>query len=103
MRDIRDAFAEALKDMRLQAALAQTDFPPLVSREYVSLLERGLRAPTLETIDGLAKVLDIPPLALILQCYLLRDPTITLEELLGQAVKQVRFDRIENASRNREP
>ncbi|MCE0969434.1 helix-turn-helix domain-containing protein [Pseudomonas sp. NMI4491_12] len=100
MLDIREAFAQALKDMRHRAALAQTDFPPVVSREHISLLERGLRAPTLEAIDDLAKVLGISPLALVLQCYLLRDPTTSFEELIGEAVKQVRFDRIENAAKH---
>ncbi|MBA1317253.1 helix-turn-helix transcriptional regulator [Pseudomonas monteilii] len=94
MSDIRQAFAEALKDLRLGANLAQTDFPPIISREHVSLLERGLRAPTLETIDMLAQVLGVSPLALIIQCYLIRDPSVDMDHLLSDAVQDVRYKRV---------
>lgn len=90
MRDLRDAFALALKELRMHADKAQTDFPPDVSREYVSLLERGLRSPTLETIDSLAKVLGVSPLALIIQCYQKREPEKSLEDLLNEAKAQVK-------------
>lgn len=94
MRELNDAFAQALKDMRLRANLAQSDFPPEVSREYVSLLERGLRSPSLEAIDNLAKVIGISPLALVLQCYLYRDPSTSFETLLGKAIGEVRMEMI---------
>ncbi|SUD33710.1 PbsX family transcriptional regulator [Pseudomonas fluorescens] len=56
MRELNDAFALALRDMRHQANLAQSDFPPRVSREYISLLERGLRSPSL----GIPRALGHP-------------------------------------------
>lgn len=89
MSDLKEAFALALKELRMRADLAQNDFPPDVSREYVSLLERGLRSPTLETIDSLAKVMGISPLTLVIQCYMRRDPGRSLDELLGEAKLQV--------------
>lgn len=92
MRDLKEAFALALKQLRMRADLAQNDFPPDVSREYVSLLERGLRTPTLETIDSLAKVMGISPLALVIQCYMWREPDRSLEELMGEAKLQVSRD-----------
>lgn len=95
MRDLKAAFGLALKQLRMRAELAQNDFPPDVSREYVSLLERGLRAPTLETIDSLAKVMGISPLALVVQCYMWREPDRSLEELMDEAGLQVRRDLIE--------
>lgn len=89
MRELNDAFAQALRDLRHKANLAQNDFPPKVSREYISLLERGLRTPSLRAIDDLAEVLGISPLALVLQCYLHRDSSTSLEILLEKAVRDV--------------
>ncbi|APF00048.1 helix-turn-helix domain-containing protein [Pseudomonas putida] len=89
MSDLKEAFALALKQLRMRADLAQNDFPPQISREYVSLLERGLRSPSLETIDSLAKVMGISPLTLIIQCYMQHEPGKSLDELLGEARLQV--------------
>ena len=36
-----------------------------LSVSYVSMLERGLRAPPLETLEALAKALGVPPLDLL--------------------------------------
>lgn len=94
MRELNDAFALALRDMRHQANLAQSDFPPRVSREYISLLERGLRSPSLKVIDDLAGIMGISPLALVLQCYLHRDPSTSFEALLAKAVRDVRVEMI---------
>lgn len=94
MRELNDAFALALRDMRHQANLAQSDFPPRVSREYISLLERGLRSPSLKVIDDLAEIMGISPLALVLQCYLHRDPSTSFEALLAKAVRDVRVEMI---------
>jgi transcriptional regulator with XRE-family HTH domain len=94
MRELNDAFALALRDMRHQANLAQSDFPPRVSREYISLLERGLRSPSLKVIDDLAEIMGISPLSLVLQCYLHRDPSTSFEALLATAVRDVRVEMI---------
>ncbi|WNZ85161.1 helix-turn-helix transcriptional regulator [Pseudomonas sp. P108] len=94
MRELNDAFAQALRDMRHKADLAQTDFAPKVSREYISLLERGLRSPSLKAIDDLAEGMGISPLALVLQCYLHRDPSTSFETLLAKAVRDVRLEMI---------
>ena len=94
MRELNDAFALALRDMRHQANLAQSDFPPRVSREYISLLERGLRSPSLKVIDDLAEIMGISPLSLVLQCYLHRDPSMSFEALLATAVRDVRVEMI---------
>jgi transcriptional regulator with XRE-family HTH domain len=94
MRELNEAFGRALRDMRLKANLAQVDFPPKVSREHVSLLERGLRSPSLEAIDKLAEVMGISPLALVLQCYLYRDQSKSIEILVGKAMSEVRMEMI---------
>jgi transcriptional regulator with XRE-family HTH domain len=100
MRELNDAFGQALKDLRLKANLAQSDFPPKVSREHVSLLERGLRSPSLEAIDELADVMGISPLSLVLQCYLHRDPSTSFEALLARAVNEIRIERISGIPKN---
>lgn len=94
MRELNDAFAQALRDLRHKANLAQTDFPPKVSREYISLLERGMRSPSLKVIDDLAEVMGVSPLSLVLQCYLHRDPCVSFESLIGKAVREVRPEMI---------
>lgn len=94
MRELNDAFALALRDMRHQANLAQSDFPPRVSREYISLLERGLRSPSLKVIDDLAEIMGISPLSLVLQCYLHRDPSTSFEGILAKAVRDLRVEMI---------
>jgi transcriptional regulator with XRE-family HTH domain len=68
------AFGRVLREARRQKGLSQealageADF----DRTYPSLLERGLRTPTLTVIFQLAEVLEVSPASLI---------TKTLEEL----------------------
>lgn len=45
-----------------QAALSKK---AKISVSYMSMLERGLRVPPLETLEALAKALGVPPLDLI--------------------------------------
>jgi len=45
-----------------QAALAKKS---KISVSYVSMLERGMRVPPLETLETIAKALGVPPLDLI--------------------------------------
>ncbi len=92
MRALNEAFAHALRSLRLDAEMTQYDFPPQVSREYMSLLERGARSPSLEMIDLLARKLGIHPLTLVAQCYLSQSPTPTLDQLLITVENQVRLD-----------
>ncbi|WP_434704895.1 helix-turn-helix transcriptional regulator [Pseudomonas sp. Z1-12] len=102
MRELNEAFGQALRDMRLKANLAQVDFPPNVSREHISLLERGLRSPSLDVIDKLAEVIGISPLALVLQCYLYRDPSKDIEILVGIAMSEVRKEMIAGAPKKQD-
>ena len=67
------AFGRVLRETRRQKGLSQEDLAGAVfDRTYPSLLERGLRTPTLTVIFQLAEVLDISPASLV---------TKTLEEL----------------------
>jgi transcriptional regulator with XRE-family HTH domain len=55
------AFGEVLRDCRKKAGFTQEALADVanIDRTFVSLLERGLRQPTLETLFSLARALDI--------------------------------------------
>ena len=65
----RNQFARALKQARRATGLTQEDFAVESSRTYVSTLERGLQSPTLNKVDGLARVMGVHPLTLLLMAY----------------------------------
>jgi transcriptional regulator with XRE-family HTH domain len=66
-RTIPQAFGEVLRDYRTKAGISQENlaFRSDLDRTYISLLERGLRQPTLETLFRLAGVLEIAPATMI--------------------------------------
>ncbi|MGH8140830.1 MAG: helix-turn-helix domain-containing protein [Steroidobacteraceae bacterium] len=68
------AFGRVLRETRRQKGLSQEDLAGAgeFDRTYPSLLERGLRTPTLTVIFQLAEVLEISAASLV---------TKTLEEL----------------------
>jgi transcriptional regulator with XRE-family HTH domain len=61
------AFGEILRDCRDKAGVSQEELASRadVDRTYVSLLERGLRQPTLDTLFRLAAGLNIAPATLV--------------------------------------
>jgi len=54
-------FGKVLQDMRRNANLSQEKLAELAGydRTYISLLERGLRQPTITTLFDLAKALNV--------------------------------------------
>jgi transcriptional regulator with XRE-family HTH domain len=58
--------AQNLRSVRTRQNLSQQVVAKKarVSVSYISMLERGERTPTLETLDGLAKALGVSPLHL---------------------------------------
>ena len=78
--------------MRLRQRLTQEDFSIVSSRTYLSTLERGLRCPTIEKLDELAKRMEIHPLSLMVQAYLIQDPDINLDSLLNRIKQEVLVD-----------
>lgn len=57
---IERRFGAALRSRRIELALSQEElaFRAEIDRTFVSMLERGLRMPSLGTILSLAKALD---------------------------------------------
>lgn len=83
----KQAFGNALRDMRYRRQLTQEDFSQVSSRTYLSTLERGMYSPTLDKIDELASVLQVHPLSLVALYHLNRHPDTSLDQLL-QTVRQ---------------
>jgi len=60
-KSIPEAFGEVLRECRAKAGISQEQLALQadLDRTYISLLERGLRQPTLETVFRLAGVLGV--------------------------------------------
>jgi transcriptional regulator with XRE-family HTH domain len=61
------AFGRVLRDIREKSGLSQETLAGIadIDRTYVSLLERGLRQPTLDTLFRLSQALDIAPATMV--------------------------------------
>lgn len=82
--DTKKAFAKSLKELRTMKGVTQEDFSEVSSRTYISMVERGLRCPTLEKIDEFAGVLGVHPLALLCLTYMHKEGHQNLERLIGR-------------------
>lgn len=78
----------ALRQVRLAKGMAQEAFDQVSSRNYISNIERGLKAPTLNKIDEFAAVLQIHPLTLLTLSYVQSD-SVGMEQLLSRVAKEV--------------
>ncbi len=60
---LQHTFGQVLKELRNENGLSQQQlaFDSELDRTYISLLERGLRLPTLGTIFKVAEVLKLSP------------------------------------------
>ncbi len=64
------SFGLALRKIRKSRGLTQEDFSEVSSRTYVSTLERGIKGPTLEKVEILAKEIGIHPLSILALTYM---------------------------------
>lgn len=66
-KSIQKTFGEVLREVRVGRGLSQQELAlqSELDRTYISLLERGLRQPTLTTLIVLADTLDIDPAELV--------------------------------------
>ena len=64
-----EPFGRVLRQLRLKQGMSQEELGYACSlhRTYISLLERGMRNPTLNTIFDLAAVLDSSPSKIVAQ------------------------------------
>lgn len=58
--EIEKIFGLVLKELRTQRRVSQSELANLaeLDRTYISLLERGLRQPTIETVFKISEALD---------------------------------------------
>ena len=82
--ELKQAFATALRDIRVSRKLTQEDFSEVSSRTYLSTLERGMKSPTLEKIDGLASVMGVHPLTVLTRCNLNAAPDLAVSDLMDR-------------------
>jgi transcriptional regulator with XRE-family HTH domain len=76
-RKLALAFGSVLREVRLQKGISQDTLASLCDfdRTYPSLLERGLRSPTLAMIFRISEALEINPSVLVEKTYdVLRQP-----------------------------
>ena len=66
--NLANAFGEVLRMYRKRAEMTQEQlgFEAGIERNYVSMLERGERQPTIGTLFSLAKALKVQPSELVL-------------------------------------
>lgn len=68
---LRQALGSVIRELRIttEQSQEQLSFRAKVHRTYVGDLERGLKSPTLDVIDRIARALDIEPADLIASAY----------------------------------
>jgi transcriptional regulator with XRE-family HTH domain len=66
-KSIPQAFGGVLRECRTKAGISQEKLALRadLDRTYISLLERGLRQPSLDTVFRLAKVLEVTPMTMV--------------------------------------
>jgi len=82
-RPIAKSFSQVLQQLRRDRGLSQEElgFASGYHRTYISLLERGLKSPSLRTIFELAKALKVEPSEVIIEKKILTPLTNTAYEL----------------------
>ena len=82
--DIRKGLARSLKLARRAKGLVQEDFSDVSGRTYLSEMERGVKSPTLDKIDALARVMKLHPLTVIALAYAQNLQERDIESLLNR-------------------
>ncbi|MCD6564383.1 MAG: helix-turn-helix transcriptional regulator [Bacteroidales bacterium] len=73
--EIKQAFGIVLRDTRIKAGISQEKlaFDCNLDRTFISMLERGKRRPTLDTIFKISKSLDTTPSKIIAEVETILD------------------------------
>lgn len=66
--EIEEVFGKVLREVRLEKKFSQEELAHIcgLDRTYISLMERGKRKPTINTIFALAVGLNVLPSSLVL-------------------------------------
>lgn len=87
--ELKEAFGISLKGMRLRQRLTQEDFGDVSSRTYISMLERGLKNATIEKVAELAERLEIHPISLMVETFMILHPEVDLDSLIERIRNEV--------------
>ena len=71
--DLDAAFGKALKQIRYAKGISQEDFSAVIDRTFVSMLERGLKTPTIQTVEKVSSILGIHPIELLSLTFAIRE------------------------------
>lgn len=80
--DIKAAFGKAFKQVRLYRNRTQEDFSDVSSRTYISIIERGEKAVTIEKLEELATSLKVHPVTMLILAYAQFNENKSWEEIL---------------------
>jgi len=66
MPNLRQKFGARLRSIRKERSLTQEQFAELIgiSVDFLSLMERGINAPSFEVLERMSKALRVPVMAL---------------------------------------
>ena len=68
--DLRQGLARSLRLIRKAKGIAQDHLSEVSGRTYLSEIERGIKNPTLEKIDELARAMQVHPVTVVTLAYL---------------------------------
>lgn len=78
--DTTQALGQAIKWHRTKRNLSQETIG--MSQSYVSDIERGLKSLSVEKLEEFSYAIGVHPLSILLRCYLLKDPSLNVEDIL---------------------
>ncbi len=88
--DLRRGLARSLRLIRKAKGIAQEHLSDVSGRTYLSEIERGIKNPTVEKIDALAKAMNVHPLTVLALAYLPHLREQDLEALQNRVNKEAR-------------
>lgn len=89
--ELNDALGQALRNARLRKGFTQEDFGGISSRTYISSLERGMKAVTVNKLATIAEIMDVHPLSILAEGFALQSGT-SLDALLARVKKELSDD-----------
>lgn len=88
--DLRGGLARSLRLVRKAQGIAQASLADVAARSYLSEIERGIKNPTVEKLDELARAIEVHPLTILTMAYLPQLKEQDLEVLQRRVAKEVR-------------
>lgn len=87
--ELKQAFGQALRKIRAMRGLTQEDFADVSSRTYMSTLERGIKSPTLDKLVEIAAKMDVHPLSLLTEAFLLVNEEDDIEVIFSKVKRDL--------------